>query len=78
VRWLIAGGGRFIVANLIRRLEAEDRHAIRVLDNLTTGTQDGWVLACEYAETDIFASSNSATLFLWLFYVRYQVIFTTT
>ncbi|MDZ7662799.1 NAD-dependent epimerase/dehydratase family protein [Thiohalophilus sp.] len=40
MNWLITGGCGFIGTSLIKRLQAEGGHNIRVIDNLTTGTRD--------------------------------------
>lgn len=40
LNWLITGGCGFIGTSLIKRLQAEGGHNIRVIDNLTTGTRD--------------------------------------
>ena len=50
MKWLITGGCGFIGTSLIRTLEAEGGHQVRVLDNLSTGTRDDLSLVCSFNE----------------------------
>ena len=50
LKWLITGGCGFIGTALIRRLQDEGGHDIRVLDNLSTGTREDLGLVCEFSE----------------------------
>ena len=50
LKWLITGGCGFIGTSLIKTLEAEGGHQIRVLDNLGTGTRDDLARVCEFSE----------------------------
>lgn len=52
MNWLITGGCGFIGTSLIRTLQAEGGHNIRVLDNLSTGTREDLSLVCSFTETD--------------------------
>jgi len=52
MNWLITGGCGFIGTSLIRTLEAQGGHNIRVLDNLSTGTRQDLSLVCHFTETD--------------------------
>ena len=56
MKWLITGGCGFIGTSLVRTLQAEGGHYIRVLDNLSTGTRDDLALVADFAE------KNSAQL----------------
>jgi len=49
-RWLITGGCGFIGTSLIKRLIAEGRHTIRVLDNLSVGTRKDLAKVCDFSE----------------------------
>jgi UDP-glucose 4-epimerase len=40
MNWLITGGCGFIGTNLVARLMSDERHAVRVVDNLSVGTRD--------------------------------------
>jgi len=48
--WVITGGCGFIGTSLIKQLEAEGGHNIRVLDNLTTGTREDLQQVCSFKE----------------------------
>lgn len=50
MKWLITGGCGFIGTSLIRNLQAEGGHHVRVLDNLSTGTRDDLKLVCDFRE----------------------------
>jgi UDP-glucose 4-epimerase len=50
MKWLITGGCGFIGTSLIRTLQAQGGHYIRVLDNLSTGTRDDLSLVADFAE----------------------------
>lgn len=50
MKWLITGGCGFLGTSLIRRLNQEGGHSIRVLDNLTVGTRDDLAGACDFRE----------------------------
>jgi UDP-glucose 4-epimerase len=52
MKWLITGGCGFIGTSLIRYLEAEGGHQVRVLDNLSTGTRDDLALVCNFREVN--------------------------
>ncbi len=47
LNWLITGGCGFIGTNLIKRLVKEKGHRIRVLDNLSVGSEDDLGSVCE-------------------------------
>jgi UDP-glucose 4-epimerase len=50
MKWLITGGCGFIGTSLIRNLQIEGGHQVRVLDNLSTGTRDDLALVCDFKE----------------------------
>ena len=50
MNWLITGGCGFLGTALIRALVNEGSHAIRVVDNLTTGTREALGAVCCFAE----------------------------
>ena len=50
MKWLITGGCGFIGSSLIRILQAQGGHYIRVLDNLSTGTRADLSLVADFAE----------------------------
>lgn len=50
MKWLITGGCGFLGTSLIKILEAEGGHQVRILDNLSTGTRDDLALVCESRE----------------------------
>lgn len=50
LNWLITGGCGFIGTSLIKRLQGEGGHNIRVIDNLTTGTRDDLKGVCSFTE----------------------------
>lgn len=50
MKWLITGGCGFLGTALIRRLLQQDGHAIRVLDNLCTGTREDLAQLAAYEE----------------------------
>lgn len=52
LKWLITGGCGFIGTSLIRSLQQEGDHYIRVLDNLSTGTRKDLGLVAEFSETN--------------------------
>jgi len=52
LKWLITGGCGFIGTSLIRTLESEGGHHIRVLDNLSTGTRQDLSMVCNFREID--------------------------
>jgi UDP-glucose 4-epimerase len=49
MKWLITGGCGFIGTSLIGQLVGEEGHAIRVLDNLSVGTQEDLAKVCEFS-----------------------------
>jgi len=49
-KWLITGGCGFIGTSLIRTLQKEEGHQIRVLDNLSIGKREDLASVCEYNE----------------------------
>lgn len=51
MNWLVTGGAGFIGRNLIASLLHEGGHAVRILDNLTTGTRDDLAKVCRFSET---------------------------
>ena len=57
MKWLITGGCGFIGANLVRRLAAQGKHSIRIVDNLSVGTRD------DLAAVSAFAELNPAQVF---------------
>lgn len=52
LKWLITGGCGFIGTSLIRNLFSEKGHFIRVLDNLSVGTEDDLKKVCDYKRLD--------------------------
>lgn len=48
LKWLITGGCGFIGTSLIRNLISENKHFIRVLDNLSVGTEADLAKICEF------------------------------
>lgn len=50
MNWLITGGCGFIGTSLIRTLQAQGGHYVRVLDNLTTGTRDDLALVADFSD----------------------------
>ncbi len=61
MKWLITGGCGFIGSSLIGELMKEGGHAIRVLDNLSVGTQEDLARVCEFAQmkaSDVFPDSG--------------------
>lgn len=50
MNWLITGGCGFLGTSLIARLMQEGGHAVRVLDNLSTGTCDDLSLVASFEE----------------------------
>ena len=50
VKWLITGGCGFLGTSLIRSLMSDNDHVIRVIDNLSVGTQDDLSRVCEFSE----------------------------
>jgi len=50
VKWLITGGCGFIGVNLVRRLAAQGKHAIRIVDNLSGGTRDDLAAVSVFTE----------------------------
>lgn len=53
-KWLITGGCGFIGTSLIRNLIAEGGHFIRVLDNLTVGTEADLGNVCDFQRVENF------------------------
>ncbi len=49
LKWLITGGCGFIGTSLIRNLAIENKHFIRVLDNLTVGTEADLAKVCQFS-----------------------------
>jgi UDP-glucose 4-epimerase len=50
MRWLITGGCGFIGTNLIRELQTEKDHFIRVVDNLSVGSREDLARVCTFSE----------------------------
>ncbi len=50
MKWLITGGCGFIGTSMIRNLQTEGGHHVRVLDNLSTGTREDLALVCDFQE----------------------------
>ncbi len=50
MNWLITGGCGFLGTALIQRLNQQGGHAIRVLDNLSTGTRADLAMVAEFRE----------------------------
>lgn len=59
LNWLITGGCGFIGTSLIKRLQIEDGHNVRVIDNLTTGTRDDLAGVCAFNEISQESMSKS-------------------
>ena len=65
MNWLITGGCGFLGTALIKRLLQQGGHAIRVLDNLSTGTREDLTLVAEYRELkgeDVQAAPSAVEL----------------
>lgn len=52
MNWLITGGCGFIGCGLLGRLLAAPGHAVRVVDNLSTGTRDDLAAVADFSEID--------------------------
>lgn len=52
MNWLITGGCGFLGTALIKSLTQQDNHAVRVLDNLKTGTRADLALVAQFREID--------------------------
>jgi len=52
MKWLITGGCGFIGTSLIRQLQQEGGHDIRVIDNLSVGTREELAEVCDFEEVD--------------------------
>lgn len=50
MNWLITGGCGFLGTALVQRLLQQGGHAVRVLDNLSTGTRDDLKMVAQYRE----------------------------
>lgn len=50
MKWLITGGCGFIGSSLIRKLQLQGGHSIRVVDNLSVGSKVDLGLVCEFTE----------------------------
>jgi UDP-glucose 4-epimerase len=50
MKWLITGGCGFIGTSLIRTLYLENKHFIRVVDNLASGSRDDLQRVCDFSE----------------------------
>jgi len=50
VKWLITGGCGFIGTSLIKKLVGNEKHSIRVIDNLSVGTIDDLATVCTFKE----------------------------
>ncbi len=59
MNWLITGGCGFIGTSLIRTLESEGGHQVRVLDDLSTGTREDLGLVCAFREVALAALKGS-------------------
>jgi UDP-glucose 4-epimerase len=60
VKWLITGGCGFIGTNLVRKLVAEGKHSISIIDNLSVGTRED--LAAVSSFTEVSTSEVSSKL----------------
>lgn len=60
LKWLITGGCGFIGTSLIRTLQEQGDHYIRVLDNLSTGTREDLELVADFSETNCSALTEQA------------------
>ncbi len=61
MNWLITGGCGFIGRNLIKNLQDEGGHFIRVVDNLSVGNRDDLSKVCEFVESTTSAMTIQAT-----------------
>jgi len=59
LNWLVTGGCGFIGTSLIKRLQEEAGHNIRVIDNLCTGTREDLGKVCTYSEMSSNEISDS-------------------
>ncbi len=50
--WLITGGCGFIGTSLIKKIDSEGKHNIRVIDNCSVGTRNDLAAACDFIELD--------------------------
>ena len=51
MNWLITGGCGFLGTSLIRRLVSDERNNIRVLDNLSVGSQEDLAIVGSFKVT---------------------------
>lgn len=59
LNWLITGGCGFIGTSLIKRLQDDGGHAIRIIDNLSTGTREDLAGVCKYKEISLDAIEDT-------------------
>lgn len=59
MKWLITGGCGFLGTSLIKNLQEEGGHFVRVVDNLSVGSREDLAKVCQFTE----ASSSSLPLF---------------
>lgn len=50
MKWLITGGCGVIGTSLIKNLDGNEGHSIRVIDNLSVGTRDDLSTVCTFKE----------------------------
>jgi UDP-glucose 4-epimerase len=52
MNWLITGGCGFIGTNIVKNLVEEGDHLIRIIDNLSVGTQEDLSRVCQFTELE--------------------------
>jgi len=58
LRWLVTGGCGFIGTNLVRKLVAEGKHSIHIIDNLSVGTREDLEAASSFTEVRVSEVSS--------------------
>lgn len=62
MKWLITGGCGFIGVNLVRKLAAQGKHSIRIVDDLSVGKRDDLAAVCAFAERNVSQISSQPLL----------------
>jgi UDP-glucose 4-epimerase len=63
MNWLITGGCGFIGTNLVKNLVEEGDHLIRIIDNLSVGTQEDLSRVCQFNELEPIELSPQSSVF---------------
>lgn len=61
LKWLITGGCGFIGRNLVKNLLDESGHNIRILDNLSVGTESDLAMVCDFSKHESIGSASKLT-----------------